>query len=607
MQPLDPNQPLNSALRIGAHSGDGQGLNSELASSKNCVRDEQSASTERPQQFFTVLVVDDSEIDRQTYKRYLAKSALVDCAILESPCGDEGLEMCLQYQPNVVLLDYLLPDTDGVAFLKDLKAQSSQLPAVIMLTGQGNEKIAVRAMKAGAQDYLIKGDLTGDHLVQTIRRVVAQQHLQQQLLRQQSQQRLMADVALKISHSIDLDAIVNTAVEGVRSLLDCDRTVLFQFDDEMKGMVVAESVLPGWFKSLGADVEDTCFRQNGLEKYLSGHKTIIPDIHNGGLSACHVAMLDRFQVRANLVVPILLNAQETPRTPKLWGLLIAHHCRDTREWRADELALLDNLAVQIAIALQQQELVTTLRAQAKTLENRNDRLLETARLLEERNRDLDEFTRVASHDLRAPLRAISNLAGWLKEDLAGEISAENQNSLTLLQKRAKRLDSFVVGLLNYARAGRESIQPQTVQPKELILEVVDTLSASDAFKVSIAKNIPEIYTQKILLHQVFANLIGNAIKYHHESEGTVTITAEDCGRQVAFRVEDDGPGIPTEHHDRIFGVFQTLSSRDDVESTGIGLSIVKKLVERQGGTISVRSTPGKGSAFTFTWPKQSDG
>ncbi len=554
-------------------------------------------------QFFTVLIVDGSETDRRSYQRYLAQSTLVDCAVLESPRGDEGLEMCLKYQPNIVLLGYLLPDTDGVAFLEALKDNMAQMPAVIMLTGEGNEKIAVQAMKAGAQDYLIKGELTADQLLQTIQRVVSQQHLQQQHLRQQNQQKLMADVALKISHSSDLDSIMSMAVNGVRSLLDCDRTLLYQFDETMSGHVIAESVLADWSKSLGANIKDTCFQKNGAERYLAGHKTIIPDIYHSHLSDCHIEMLEQFQVKAHLVVPILLNARETPRVPKLWGLLVAHHCRGTRDWQLDELSLLDDLAVQLAIALQQHELVNSLQAQTRNLANSNERLSKTARLLEKRNQDLDEFARVASHDLRAPLRAISNLAEWLQEDLAEEVSVENQNNLALLRQRAQRLDNFVVGLLNYARAGRESIQPQTVKPVELIEEVVDLLSPPDSFKLSIAPDIPELHTQRLLLQQVLSNLIGNAIKYHDRPDGKVMVKAEDCGDWVTFSVIDDGPGIAEEYHDCIFGVFQTLSSRDDVESTGIGLSIVKKIVEQQGGTISVRSTVGKGSSFSFTWPK----
>ena len=606
MQPLHPSQQLNTLLKSEASiqaTDNSNGGQKAIDRAEETIDRTSATAIESLQQFFTVLIVDDSETDRRSYQRYLAKSALVDCAVLESPSGDEGLEMCLQYQPNIVLLDYMLPDTDGIAFLEELKEHTAKMPAVVMLTGQGNEKVAVQAMKAGAQDYLIKGELTAEQLVQTIRRVVAQQQLQRKLSRQQSQQKLMAEVALKISHSSDLTSIMSTAVKGVRCLLDCDRTLLYQFDETMEGKVVAESVIPGWVSSLGANIKDTCFQENGAESYLAGHKTVISDIHSSRLTECHIEMLEQFQVQANLVVPVLLNARETPRVPKLWGLLVAHHCRDTREWQLDELSLLDDLAVQLAIALHQHELIESLQAQTSNLEDSNDQLSETARLLEERNRDLDEFARVASHDLRAPLRAISNLAEWLQEDLEGQVSIENQNSLALLQQRAQRLDNFVVGLLNYARAGRESIEPQVIQPSELIAEAIEMLSPPQTFQLSVDENIPALNTQKLLLQQVFSNLIGNAIKYHDRTDGKVWVKAKDQGEAIAFSVIDDGPGIAEEHYDCIFGVFQTLASRDSVESTGIGLSIVKKLVEQQGGTISVQSTLGEGSTFTFTWPK----
>ena len=558
---------------------------------------------ETAQKEYVVLVVDDSDTDRATYKRYIDRSDIARCSVIEGDCGETGLALCQQHSPDLILLDYMLPDLDGLAFLESLQATVGDLPPVIMLTGEGNEKVAVQAMKIGVRDYLVKGDLDAERFSQSVLRVLSEQALQKLVSRQQRQQRLMAATALRISNASSLESILHTTAEGIRSLLDCDRTAIYRFESDLSGEILAESVLPEWSQSLGANIKDTCFQQNGgIEKYLDGHKTVISDIHHSKLTPCHIKMLERFQVKANLVVPIVLSRTET-RNKKVWGLLLAHHCRAAREWQKDELTLLDDLAVQLAIAIQQSEFVSALKRRATDLATANQRLIETTELLEKRNQELDEFAYIASHDMRAPLRAIANLASWLEEDIADKIPDENKEQLQLIQTRTKRLDDFITGLLDYSRAGRQNLEKEQVDVHDLIAEVVDSLSPPVTFKVTWSGDQAVLNTHKLLLQQVLSNLISNAIKYHHRSDGTITVTSEDTGRHISLSVDDDGPGIAPDYHEKVFGIFQTLNSRDTVESTGIGLSIVKKIVEQQQGTISLQSAVGEGSRFKFTWAK----
>lgn len=564
-----------------------------------------AASTgHRPGPVCTVLIIDDSESDRVTYERHLSRAGLVNCNILLSDCGETGLAMCQTHQPDIVLLDYRLPDIDGIEFLQTLAETRQTLPAVIMLTGQGNERIAVDAMKLGAQDYLVKGDLDRGRLVQAVRRALTQQQLQKTIARQQQQQQLLASISLRVSQALDLDTSLETAVEGMRELLDCDRALVYKFNPDMTGVVVAESVLSDWRVGLGAEIEDTCFKDQGAARYLEGHKTVIPNIYDAGLTPCHIQLLEQFQVKANLVVPILLQPSQNGGS-KLWGLLVAHHCRDTREWQTTELSLLDDLSVQLAIAIQQNKLISKLQKRAVDLANANHRIKKASKQLQARNKELDEFAYVASHDLKAPLRAIANLAHWLKEDLEGQLPDENQQQLNLMQSRVKRLEGFVEGLLQYSRAGRQTIEALPLDPAQLLQDIVDSLSPPETMQIVIPETGPTLNTQKLLLQQVLTNLISNAVKYHHRPNGCITVSIEDLGSKAQFAVADDGPGIAPEYHDRIFGVFQTLASRDTVESTGIGLSIVKKLVENQGGEVTLISEPGHGSTFTFSWPKDS--
>ncbi len=227
--------------------------------------------------------------------------------------------------------------------------------------------------------------------------------------------------------------------------------------------------------------------------------------------------------------------------------------------------------------------------------------------LERSNRDLDQFAYVASHDLKAPLRAIATLSGWIEEDLQDKLSPEASDQMRLLRSRVQRMDGLIEGILQYSRVGRMDSHGERVDVDRMLGEIVEFLAPPDGFKVEIAPEMPILVTKRLRLEQVFSNLINNAIKYHDREDGRVDVTVRRSGRFFEFSVADDGPGIAEEHHDKVFMMFQTLQPRDQVESTGLGLSLVKKLVEEEGGTVSLSSEVGKGAVFRFTWPAAVEG
>ena len=567
-----------------------------------------------------ILIVDDSEIDRFTYRRYLESSDQFECRILDCESAEEAIEHCTITCPDLILLDYLLPAASGLDFLQSITEQLGYLPSVIMLTGQGNEEVAVEAMKQGVKDYLIKGQLTSQTLVRSVTNVLTARALQSKIDRQRQQRDLFTNISLSISRLVELSQILQVAVDGTRELIGCDRTLIYRLDDQMSGTVVVESALPEWMSVVDRYIENQGSRPDQIsqvEAYLHGQTLVVSDVESSNLTDYRRRILQEFQVKSVLVVPILFRDISSSSEPVLWGLLVAHHCKATHEWRPDEVDFLEELAIPMAIAIQQAELLSDLKAtlthqqvieeqlnyRLVEIEQANFHLFQATRVLEKRNRELDEFSHIVSHDLQAPLRGIANLAEWLVSDLEGQLPPENQQQLNLIQSRVLQMSGLITGLLEYARVGRENVVSTAINISQLLGEVVDMLAPLPEFQIHFADNLPTIKTQSLLLKQVISNLIDNAIKYHDQSQGHIQIVVADQGTDLKFTIIDDGPGIDSAHHEKIFGIFHTLVRTAPIKGTGIGLAIVKKIVEGQGGLVWVEAAPHKGSAFSFTWLK----
>ena len=254
--------------------------------------------------------------------------------------------------------------------------------------------------------------------------------------------------------------------------------------------------------------------------------------------------------------------------------------------------------------------ITDRRLSEEAIAQRAAELAVMARRLKKINEELDQFAYVASHDLRAPLRGIANLSRWIEEDMGESFPPEAHRQMELLRGRVNRMEAMIDGILEYSRVGRVRQKAETVDVAQLLAEVIDLLDVPPSFTVDVQAGMPVIFGEHLRLQQVFMNLIGNAIKHHDKPAGCVRVTwrdvpAEESGdgpEIVEFAVSDDGPGIEPQYHEKVFMIFQTLEARDKVEGTGVGLSLVRKVVESQGGSVVLESETGKGSTFRFTWP-----
>ena len=360
---------------------------------------------------YKVLLIDDSAEDRAMYCRYLQRGSSRAYQILEADSAAVGLDLYHRSLPDVVLLDYSLPDMDGLDLLAVLPQNGKQRIPVLMVTGQGHEAIAVQAIKSGAEDYLIKGNLTANELCRTLDRTIEQFQLRQQLQQQQQQQHLISTIALSIRQSLQLEEILETTVTEVQQFLNADRVMIYKFRPDMSGTIITESVLPGWSVTLNQQIQDICFQHNRGGNYRTGKSWAIDNVYQANLTPCHLQLLEQFEVKANLVAPILVGDE-------LWGLLIAHQCSDFRQWQSTELDLLNALVTQIAIAIQQ----ATAYQQAKAELEKRQQIEAILRKSEQRYATLTEMSPVGMFQTDAEGHCLYANERWYQ--IAGLTSAE---------------------------------------------------------------------------------------------------------------------------------------------------------------------------------------
>jgi signal transduction histidine kinase len=228
-----------------------------------------------------------------------------------------------------------------------------------------------------------------------------------------------------------------------------------------------------------------------------------------------------------------------------------------------------------------------------------------AKRLELVNKELEQFAYVASHDLKSPLRAIDNLATWIAEDTGDKLSENSKRDFDLLRQRVNRMTNLLNGLLEYSRIGRIKYEYEKVDCNAVVQNTQELLSVPQDFRITIEGTLPTIQAPLVAVELIFRNLIGNAIKHHDQSSGCIKISASTNNRFHEFRFEDDGPGIAPQYHQQIFRIFQTLKPRDEIEGSGMGLSLIQKALENYNGDIRVESDPAagkRGTTFIVSWP-----
>jgi PAS domain S-box-containing protein len=421
-------------------------------------------------------------------------------------------------------------------------------------------------------------------------------------VKSRKQARLSIEIAQKIRQSLELDEILQTAVEEVQKLLEADRVLIFRFERDGSGKVVQEKVLPGYPVVMGSKITDPCFDRSYHDRYSNGRVYNIADITQAGFAPCYVEFLQQFEVKASAIVPIQLR-------DRLWGLLIVHHCQSPREWQFKEMETISQISTQIGIAL----------AQAQLLEQEQLQRQELTRS----NAELEQFAHIASHDLQEPLRMVISYLQLLERRYQGKLDRDADEFIDYAIDGAVRMQTLIQALLSYARVSSRKQPFGKVDCGLVFQDAISNLhvAISDSGAIISHDPLPVVWGDATQLTQVFQNLIGNALKFRRELPPKIHVSVQPVKLEVddpnlttstqltidlnlsptteiisppttwCFAVTDNGIGIESQYLDRIFAIFQRLHTRVTYPGTGIGLAICKKIVERHGGTIWVESKP----------------
>ncbi|MBU7584229.1 MAG: GAF domain-containing protein [Nostoc sp. TH1S01] len=448
------------------------------------------------------------------------------------------------------------------------------------------------------------------------RDITARKQAEKTIYLQIQREKLLREISQRIRESLDLQTIFHTACQEIRQVIQADRVGIFKFYPESNfddGEFVAESVKEGLTSVVAIRVHDHCFGENYSSLYAKGQFFAVDDIYNNGLTTCHSHILAQFQVRSNLVIPLLCGHE-------LWGLLCIHQCAAPRQWQESEIEFTQQLSYQLAIAIQQANLYEQIQAELLVRQQTEAKLTETNHKLAISNQELaratrlkDEFLANMSHELRTPLNAILGMTEGLQDEIFGIINEQQLKALQTIERSGSHLLELINDILDVAK-----IESGQIKLDYTLISVTHLCQSSLAFikqqalqkqiqvELKCPLNLPEILVDERRIRQVLLNLLNNAVKFTPNG-GRITLAVTQISSPpnfLHFAVTDTGIGISPENIKKLFQPFVQIDSdlNRQYTGTGLGLTLVKQIVEIHGGRVGLTSELGMGSCFTIDLP-----
>ncbi len=455
--------------------------------------------------------------------------------------------------------------------------------------------------------------------------ITDRKHAEQTIRQQAERETLLREMTQRIRQSLKLQTIFETACRDIQQLLQADRVGIFKFypnSNYEQGSFVAESMPTEFSSVISIRVQDHCFGNNFSAAYAQGKVYAIDDIYNNGLSTCHTNILSKFEVMANLIVPLTCG-------DVLWGLLCIHQCSGTRHWEQNDISIAQQLSTQLAIAIQQADLFEKLQQELTERQEAQDQLTERNEQLAIFNDELaratrlkDEFLANMSHELRTPLNAILGLTEGLADQVFGSVNDRQIKALATIERSGSHLLELINDILDVAK-----IESGQLQLDCTVTSVNNLCSSSLAFikqqamqkriclETKISPDLPNLLVEERRIRQVLINLLSNAVKFTPEG-GQITLEVghnqyidTDVGgatakKYIRISVIDNGIGIDPQHIGKLFQPFIQIDSalNRKYDGTGLGLALVKRIVELHGGQVNLTSEVGVGSCFSIDLP-----
>jgi PAS domain S-box-containing protein len=493
-----------------------------------------------------VLVVEDSVTQAQLHRVNLSRHGfevewVTSLADVVKRLKNPGID--------IVLLDLSLPDSEGIDTFFRVHAAAESIP-VVVISAEDDEKVALQALKGGAQDYLIKGKAPGEAIVRCLYYAMERAQIESELRHSEKLTRLI------LENSYDAFWAIDAAGEIIGWNRMAEETFGYR-REEVIGKTLAETLI--------------------LDRYMEQHLQLMDEMLATGTSR----ILNR---RAE----VLMQRKDGSEVP-VEMVVFKVELGDTKTFCAFAHDITERREIQI----RRQELNEELE---RRVQERTEELVRS-------NAELQQFAKIASHDLQEPLRSIEGYASLLAKRYKGKLDKDGDEFIEFIQDAVQRMVQLIQGVLAHSSIGATDLKPvETVD----LTEVIETVEAN--LRALIKENratisyesLPKVVANKSEMLQLFQNLVGNAIKYRGERDPVIKISAEENVHEWVFSVEDNGIGIDPRYAEKIFDMFARLHGKTQYAGTGIGLAICKKIVETHGGRIWVQSEPGHGSIFLFT-------
>ncbi len=530
----------------------------------------------------TILVIDDSATFREALAAALAGAGYL---VRTASSGEEGLRIAASHRPAAVLVDGVLPGIDGPTVIRRIRLDAAlrDLPCLLM-TSSGDVAAELGALDAGADSFVRKDD----HWEVVIARLAA--------MRRRTGDRVPGDTTRSVLAPRKI-----LAVDDSPAYLEELGSALREEGYDVIPVRSGEEAI----ELLAVQPVD-CILLDLMMPGLSGQETCRRIKTAPGVRDVPLIMLTALDDRGTMIEGLAAGADDCiSKSSELEVLKARVRAQIRRKQFEDENRRIreDLLRTELdaAEARAARELAETRARLVEELERKNTELVEI-------NRELDAFSFSVSHDLRAPLRALSGFSAILTRDHAETLSGEARRLLEFVAAAAHRMDRLIDDLLRFSQLGRQPLVKEPVSTARLVDDVLAELGRDLAHRCMETRiaDLPDIVADPPLLKQVFVNLLSNALKFTRDRECTVIDV--ECRRQPGewlFSVQDNGAGFDMQYAGKLFGVFQRLHSEKEFAGTGVGLSLVKRIVNRHGGRIWAEAEVGRGATFHFTLPDES--